>query len=202
MASILPRRAFLGGFGAAGLGLWPRFSFAQENLPTTQEELSRTQGGQAIARTRQNRPWRIAAINGNTKETLNIVYRMGNTYSQTGLRSIAYFMRDWRENQARYMDPRLVDLLAYIHQASGSTEPIWITSGYRTPKTNAMLVRTVDAATNSYHMVGMAADVRMPGIPTRWIRDAGLYLGIGGVGYYPRSDFVHLDTGPVRRWGA
>lgn len=195
--TILPRRAFLMGFGGAGLGLWPKIGVAEEDL-------SNTPGGMAMTRSmRQPQPVRFTARNTNTNETINMVYRVGNQYSQIASQHIAYFMRDWRINQARYMDQKLTDIIAYIHFASGSVEPIMVNSGYRSPQTNSMLARNnPDVATNSLHMYGQACDIWIPDITTRWIRDAGLVLGMGGVGFYPRSNFVHLDTGVIRRWGA
>jgi uncharacterized protein YcbK (DUF882 family) len=210
MAALLPRRAFLLGAGGLGLATWPTAPWASEasepptTLPTTEADLAATEGGRAAARVRGRAvPWRFAAYNPNTRETLNVIYRVGDVYSPTAMRWISVFMRDWRLNRARLMDPRLIDLIAYIHAASGSSEPILLLSGYRTPQTNAALrARGADAATDSLHLEGMAADLRIQGVSTRWIRDAALYLRLGGVGYYPNADFAHLDTGPVRRWGA
>ena len=209
MTAILSRRAFLLGAGGLGLSAWPVAPWASESeapttLPTTEAELSQTDGGRAAARVRGRAiPWRFAAYNPHTRETINVVYRVGDTYSPTAMRWISIFMRDWRLNRARHVDPRLIDLLAYIHTASGAQEPILLLSGYRTPQTNASLrAGGIETATNSLHLEGMAADIRIHGVSTRWIRDAGLYLRQGGVGYYPGSDFTHLDTGVVRRWGA
>jgi uncharacterized protein YcbK (DUF882 family) len=210
MAAILPRRAFLLGAGGLGLSAWPTPPWAAQDgeqpttLPTTEADLGATEGGRAAARVRGRAvPWRFAAYNPHTRETLNVIYRVDNTYSPTAMRWISVFMRDWRLNRARHVDPRLIDLIAYIHAASGTTEPILLLSGYRTPETNASLrARGTETATNSLHLEGMAADLRIQGVSTRWIRDAGLYLRQGGVGYYPGSDFTHIDTGPVRRWGA
>jgi uncharacterized protein YcbK (DUF882 family) len=102
------------------------------------------------------------------------------------------------------MDPRVFDLLFDVKQRLGHDDGVFeIIGGYRSPRTNAMLRRTSSGvARNSLHMTGKAVDVRLTEMPTSRIRDAALQLSRGGVGYYTRSDFVHLDTGRVRRWGA
>jgi uncharacterized protein YcbK (DUF882 family) len=102
------------------------------------------------------------------------------------------------------MDPQLLDLLYDVKTYLGDADARFeVLSGYRSPRTNQMLRETSGGvAKNSLHLTGQAIDVRFPDLPTRYIRDAAIALERGGVGYYRRSDFVHLDTGSVRRWGA
>jgi len=102
------------------------------------------------------------------------------------------------------MDPKLLDLLYDIDQRTGYSNGVFeVLSAYRSPRTNAMLRRTSRrVARNSLHMAGQALDIRLEGASTRRVRDSALALGRGGVGFYARSDFVHVDTGSVRRWGA
>ena len=100
------------------------------------------------------------------------------------------------------MDPRLLDLLVELRARLRTTAPFHVISGYRSPATNAMLAATTEGvASNSLHMDGMAIDIRVPNRPLRQLHQVALNLEAGGVGYYPRSDFVHVDTGRVRRWG-
>jgi uncharacterized protein YcbK (DUF882 family) len=115
-----------------------------------------------------------------------------------------HFLRDFRTGDETAIDPQLFDLLYDIKQRLGHADGTFqIISGYRSPRTNAMLRRTSSGvARRSLHMTGQAIDVRLTETPTRNIRDAALTLSRGGVGFYSRSDFVHLDTGRVRQWGA
>lgn len=139
-----------------------------------------------------------------TNERLTLPYRQGDHYQRRSLERLNHFFRDFRTGDITAIDPRLYDTLFDIKQALGHDDAVFeILSGYRSPKTNAMLMRTSRAvAQRSLHMTGKAIDVRLGDIPTRSIRDVAVRLSRGGVGYYSRSDFVHLDTGNVRQWGA
>lgn len=139
-----------------------------------------------------------------TDERLRIDYRVGDNYQRSALKRLNRFLRDFRTGDETAIDPQLFDLLYDVKERLGHTEGTFeIISGYRSPHTNAMLRRASSGvARRSLHMTGEAIDVRLTETPTRSIRDAALTLGRGGVGYYSRSDFVHLDTGRVRRWGA
>lgn len=139
-----------------------------------------------------------------TGEDLNIVYRVGNTYLPSAMEKLNYFLRDHRtEDESRY-DPKEFDvlhnLLAKLHRQNGVID---IVCGYRTPWSNEFL-RTRSANTgvakNSQHTLAKAIDIRIPGVATRKLRDTALSLRAGGVGYYPISQFVHVDVGPVRTW--
>jgi uncharacterized protein YcbK (DUF882 family) len=139
-----------------------------------------------------------------TDERLTLTYRVGDHYQRSALAKLNHFLRDFRTGDSIAIDPGMYDLLFDVKSRLGHDDGVFeILSGYRSPKTNAMLRRTSSGvAKTSLHMTGKAIDVRLSQIPTRRIRDAAVQLGRGGVGYYTKSDFVHLDTGRVRRWGA
>jgi len=110
-------------------------------------------------------------------------------------------MRDFRTGDTIGMDVGLMDILYRLRTALDSSQPFEIISAYRSPKTNAYLAaRSSGVAKHSYHTKGMAIDIRLPGRQLRDVRRAALDLRLGGVGYYPRSNFVHVDTGRVRFW--
>ncbi len=145
---------------------------------------------------------RLSLVNNKTEEWLNTVYWADGEYIPDALEAFNHILRDWREDLAYQMDPRALDILSATQHLLKCDEPFQVVSGYRTPKTNAMLRRRSRAvARNSYHMRGMAVDIAMQTRSVRQIWRAGLSLGAGGVGRYSRSHFVHLDSGPVRRWG-
>jgi uncharacterized protein YcbK (DUF882 family) len=117
------------------------------------------------------------------------------------LREIDWVLRDFRTGEARVMDRRLLDLLWRLRTTLDTTEPYEVISGYRSPKTNAMLrSQSRGVSRVSLHMQAMAIDVRVPGHSLTAVREAALALRLGGVGYYAASDFVHVDVGRVRYW--
>src|SRR5262245_2130583 len=117
------------------------------------------------------------------------------------LTEIDYVLRDFRTGDVHAIDPELVDLVHRLRLAMAYDGPVHVISGYRSPKTNALLARrSTKVAKNSYHMKGMAIDLRLPGRRLEEVRAAALSLGGGGVGFYPGPQFVHIDTGPVRTW--
>ncbi len=137
-----------------------------------------------------------------TGEKLNVVYRVGNRYSRNGLRKINHIMRDWRNGQSRAMDPQVIDYLYSIRRWLGTNRPIKIVSGYRSPATNAMLARrSGGVAKNSYHVKGMAVDIKIDGYSVNSIARAARAMKLGGVGKYSRSGFVHVDSADCRTWG-
>ncbi len=143
----------------------------------------------------------IAFYNLHTGESLRTVYRVAGHYVADGLREINHALRDFRTGEVRPIDPKLIDLLHRLHGLLGSSEPYHLVSGYRSPKTNAMLRRRgAGVARRSYHMRGMAVDVALPDIRLAGLHRAALSLRAGGVGYYPDAGFVHVDTGRVRAW--
>lgn len=144
---------------------------------------------------------RLAFYNLHTEEMLSAVYWRDGTYVAQGLADISYHLRDFRSGGIKAIDPHLLDLLYDVVHVCGADEPVNVISGYRSPATNAMLAaRSNKVSPTSFHIEGKAIDIRLPGRVTRGVRDIALAIGAGGVGYYPESDFVHLDTGPVRAW--
>jgi uncharacterized protein YcbK (DUF882 family) len=117
------------------------------------------------------------------------------------LQQIDWVLRDFRTATSHPIDPRLLDQLHALSIRLGSSGHYDVISGYRSPTTNAFLAASSSGvAHNSFHMKGMAIDVRVPGVALDRLRDAARGLEAGGVGYYPSSDFVHVDTGPIRHW--
>lgn len=140
--------------------------------------------------------------NQRTGETMKTIYWLEGQYIKPALDEINYFMRDWRENSVRNMDRRNVDLIAAAHNLLDTDEPFLLLSGYRTSRTNNMLrSRSRGVAKDSYHVKGMAADLRLGSRSVSQIARAGLACKAGGVGRYSGSNFVHLDCGPIRSWG-
>lgn len=139
-----------------------------------------------------------------TDDRISVTYRIGDRYQRGALQELNYFFRDFRTGETMSMDPQLFDLLYDVKARLGDRDARFeVLSAYRSPATNNKLRRmSSGVAKNSLHVKGQAIDVRFPDLPTRYIRDAAIALQRGGVGYYSRSDFVHLDTGSVRRWGA
>jgi uncharacterized protein YcbK (DUF882 family) len=136
-----------------------------------------------------------------TGERLSVEYFSGGTYVPDALATVNHFLRDFRTSEVHVIDPSLLDLLHALAGAAGSTQPFQVISGYRSPATNEMLRRHSEGvAAGSLHMRGQAIDIRVAGVPLDALRRAALDLRRGGVGYYPASDFVHVDTGRVRRW--
>ena len=145
--------------------------------------------------------WRVNLHHGHTGERFDDVYRVGDKYLPDAFERLNYFMRDFRTREAFPMDPRVIDIISIIQSKTPVKKPLEVLSGYRSPKTNAMLRRaSTGVAKNSFHMYGQAIDIRLPGYSTKKLRNIAKALRAGGVGYYPRSGFVHVDTGNVRSW--
>ncbi len=148
-----------------------------------------------------NSTWKLSFRNAHTGESFSGVYRVGDKYLPEAFERLNYVMRDFRTGEVFPMDPHVVDILSIIHKKSGSNEPYQVLSGYRSPKTNAMLGKKSTAvASNSFHMYGQAVDIRIPDFSVKRVRNIAKSLEAGGVGYYPRSSFVHVDTGAYRTW--
>ncbi len=139
-----------------------------------------------------------------TGENLNVVYRVGNDYVPGALAKLNYFLRDHRTNDVSHYDVREFDLLHSVMSKLGRPNSVIdVVCGYRTPGSNEFLrsqAAVTGVAKNSQHTQAKAIDIRVPGVRTRKLRDIALSLHEGGVGYYPISQFVHVDVGPVRTW--
>lgn len=145
--------------------------------------------------------WKIAFRNAHTGESFSGVYRVGDKYLPEAFERMNYVLRDFRTNEVFPMDPRVIDIVKVLQERTKSDGQIEVLSGYRSPKTNSMLRNASSGvARNSFHMYGQAMDIRMPGYSTARLRDAAKRLKSGGVGYYSKSNFVHVDTGKVRSW--
>ena len=173
------RRGFLGAAAAAAAGLLlPRATLAQPIAP---------------------RVLRFDHLH--TGEKLAIEYWKGGTYEPRSLDAINHLMRDFRTGDVHPIDPPLLDLLHDLAEATGTRNPYEIISAYRSPATNAALHQHSDGvASKSLHLRGKAIDIRLGDVPLKDLRRAALGTRRGGVGYYPESNFVHLDTGRVRTW--
>lgn len=173
------RRLLLKGLGALSLGL-----------------------GYPAARAANLQDCQLSFRHTHTDESLSVVYRSGGQYLPGALAQINHLLRDFRTGEIQPIDPALLDILHHVGNTCGGRR-FEIISGYRSPVTNAMLKKTGGGgvAKHSLHMEGRAIDVRIPGLDSAHLRDAAHALGLGGVGYYPVENFVHLDTGRVRSWG-
>ena len=146
-------------------------------------------------------PRTLSFFHLHTRESITVTYRRNGAYDRRALARLNHFLRDNRTGTEVNIDPQLFDILWLVRRRLGSTAPYQVVSAYRSPSTNAWLASySRGVASNSRHMLGQAMDVILPGRTAAQVRAAGLELGMGGVGYYPRTGFVHLDTGPVRRW--
>jgi uncharacterized protein YcbK (DUF882 family) len=136
-----------------------------------------------------------------TGEKLSVKYFDDGDYVPEALMKVNYFLRDFRTGDIHTMDPNLLDLLHQLTDVTRTNKPFQVISAYRSPTTNDMLrQRTRGVASGSLHMRGKAIDIRLADVPLATLRSAAIVVGRGGVGYYPASDFVHVDTGRVRTW--
>ena len=179
----IDRRGFLKIGGIAALGL--------AAAPILQAELPHFGNGER----------RISFYNTHTCEELETCYWKASRYCPDTLAEIDNILRDHRTGKIKRMDNKLLDLLFLLSRKIKTEAPFHIISGYRSPKTNQMLRRgNTGIARNSLHLHGKAIDIRLPGVPLSSLRTAAQELKAGGVGYYPKSVFVHVDTGRVRSW--
>jgi uncharacterized protein YcbK (DUF882 family) len=136
-----------------------------------------------------------------TGEKLSVKYFDDGDYLPEALTKVNYFLRDFRTGDIHAIDPNLLDLLEHLTDLTRTNKPFQVISAYRSPTTNDMLrQRTRGVAAGSLHMRGKAIDIRLADVPLATLRSAAILAGRGGVGYYPSSDFVHVDTGRVRTW--
>lgn len=139
----------------------------------------------------------------NTEETLRVIYwTPGEGYIEESIQQISHLLRDRRNGEYKRVDTKLLDTLYSLTLQLEPREPVHLLSGYRSPETNAMLrQRSRRVARNSLHIHAKAVDIRMPDRDFRDLHRAAVALQAGGVGRYGSSQFIHIDTGPVRYWG-
>lgn len=180
---LLGRRRALGfGLGLVALGVSTPLSSALAALP------------QSGTRT-------LGFVNTHTNEKILATYWKDGIYDKGALKDINYVLRDFRTGEIAKMDPTLLDLLVELHRRTGSRKAFQIISGYRSPKTNAMLASASNGvAKHSMHMEAKAVDIRLYDVALGDLRDTAIGMKSGGVGYYAKSNFVHVDTGRIRRW--
>ena len=182
--SSLTRRGLLGVFAATAVVAAPTYSNAFGLL----------KGAGDIRRVR--------LYSGRTGESVDTIYWIEGEYIPEVLKEINHFMRDWRSDEVIKMDPRNMDIIAAAHRLMDVNEPYMLLSGYRSPATNAMLrSHSKGVAKYSLHMKGQAADLRLKSRTVSQMAKAAKVCAAGGVGTYSRSNFVHMDCGPVRTWG-
>ena len=182
---LLSRRQVLTGIaGAAATLILPKKpAFAEEVLPW-------------------NEVRKLNFSHTHTGEKMEITYFAGGSYVSEGLEKANYLLRDFRNNQEKEMDPKLLDQLIALQRTLGSEGKFEIISAYRSPETNKMLRRrSRGVAKKSFHLKGQAIDIRLSDIDLQTLRKAAMDMHAGGVGIYRGADFLHLDTGPERSWG-
>ncbi len=155
----------------------------------------------AIAATNRYPELRLKLYNLHTAETVDTVFWAEGRYNVEALQDLNHLLRDHRTDQVKTIDTKIFSLLYLLNKKIDNTKAISVISGYRSEQTNRMLAeRNSGVAKNSFHIKGQAIDIRIPGKSTRQLRDIGIKLGVGGVGYYEQSNFAHFDTGPKRNW--
>lgn len=153
------------------------------------------------ARTTNNREKQLAFLNLHTGERIRSTYWVEGSYIPEELQIIENLLRDHRTGELHTIDTRLLDMLQLLQKQIGARKEFHVISAYRSPKTNAMLAsRSNKVVKKSLHLYGRAIDIRLPEYSLSELRKAALSLKIGGVGYYPKSNFIHVDTGRVRFW--
>ena len=183
-SAVLTRRALLGAFAATTVTAAPVYSNVFGFLK-----------GAGDVR-------RLKMYSGRTGESIDMIYWIEGEYIKEALAATNHFMRDWRQNSSARIDTRTLDIMAAAHNLAKTSEPYMLLSGYRSPATNAMLrSRSRGVAKNSLHMRGQAADLRLKSRSVGQLARAAASCSAGGVGSYSRSNFVHVDCGPVRTWG-
>lgn len=144
---------------------------------------------------------KLTLSNTHTGESIQSVFWAEGNFIPEGLKEINHVLRDFRTGEVAEIDPQLLMMVHRLHHTVEASRPAQIISGYRSPKTNAALRKKSNGvAKKSYHMKGMAIDLRIGGIDLKKLHKAAKSLKGGGVGYYPKSQFLHIDTGPVRSW--
>jgi len=181
--AVISRRGLLGAFAATAVVATPAYSSVFGFL----------RGAGDIRRVRM--------YSGRTGESLDTIYWIDGNYIKDAMNEITHFMRDWRTDGIKHIDPRTIDIVAASHRLMDVSEPYLLLSGYRSPKTNAMLrSRSRGVAKHSLHIQAQAADLRLKSRSVPQMARAAQACASGGVGTYMRSNFVHMDCGPVRTW--
>ncbi|ETA52150.1 YcbK family protein [Ponticoccus alexandrii] len=181
----ISRRALLGAFAATTVTAAPTFANAAGFL----------RGAGDIRR--------IRMYSGRTGERIDMIYWIEGHYLADAIKEVNFFMRDWRTNDVKNIDARTIDLMCASHNLLDCSEPYMLISGYRSPRTNAMLrSKSSGVAKNSRHLRGEAADLRLSSRSVNQMARAAAACHAGGVGRYSGSNFVHMDCGPVRTWGS
>lgn len=203
--AITRRGVLKSGAIAAAAVLIPGVAAADDwvRLPEAPTEPSALRARLLVPNGRSDRPRALSFYNVHTGERLNTVYYEDGNYVPGALSEVNYFFRDFRANEIKAIDPNLLDLLHDIHTELETNQPFNLVSGYRSPATNAWLAgRSEGVARHSMHIEGRASDINIGGRQLSFLQRVALALRLGGVGYYPQSGFVHVDTGRVRHWGA
>ncbi|MGM3160101.1 YcbK family protein [Dickeya undicola] len=157
--------------------------------------------GQSLASLSTARPRILTLNNINTGERIKVEFFDGRRYNKEELSRLNHFFRDYRANKVKTIDPALFDQLYRLQVMLGSAKPVQLISGYRSYSTNEDLrSHSKGVAKQSYHTQGKAMDFHIEGVQLANIRKAAMKMRAGGVGYYPQSNFVHIDTGAVRTW--
>ncbi|MCF6443193.1 DUF882 domain-containing protein [Nereida sp. MMG025] len=183
-SSLLTRRGLLGAFAATAITAAPTYSNAAGFL----------RGAGDVRR--------IRMYSGRTGENIDMIYWIEGDYLKEALKEVNWFMRDWRQDKDTRIDTRTIDVMSAAHNLMDANDPYMLLSGYRTPQTNAMLrSRSGGVAKKSLHMKGQAADLRLKSRSVSQMARAAAACAGGGVGRYSKSNFVHMDCGPVRTWG-
>lgn len=181
--TVISRRGLLGAFAATALIA----------APTCSNAFGLLRGAGDIRRVRM--------YSGRTGESLDTIYWIEGDYIKEALNEVNHFMRDWRTDGVKVIDPRTIDILAASHRLMDVSEPYMMLSGYRSPQTNAMLrSKSRGVAKDSLHVRGQAADLRLKSRSVPQMAKAAAACASGGVGTYMRSNFVHMDCGPIRTW--
>lgn len=197
---ILPRRDFLrmGITAAAGVASFSATSLLAVEDAAAAEAVRRSE---ILASEFGGGARKLSFRNTHTGEELTTTFWKGGSYEQAGLDEINYILRDFRTGDVHPISKGLLNSLSALKSKMNSNEPLHIISGYRSPRTNANLRgRSEGVARRSFHLRGMAIDIRLPGRSTAGIAQLARQMSIGGVGHYSSSDFVHVDVGPVRTW--
>ncbi len=200
----------------ASLLLISATAMAEENVPEYREKIGNMLDNPAYTRSIQHKSniplppkkplfnlpeKRLHLKSIHTGEEIHVAFWRSGAYLQSGLTQLNKFLRDHRTGDVTKMDPELFALVHRVYEKSGSHKPIEIISGFRSIKTNDMLrAQGRNVAKNSQHVQGKAMDIRITDVPLKKQRDIALEMGVGGVGFYSASRFIHVDTGRPRRW--